>query len=111
MNQNLSNRVEKLVDISTNLEQSGSLFDSDINVVVRDFHLKNDSNNKFDREESCQANGSNLSENQECEQVSQFGDFIADNSRLKDCFCSKTLFNLSKKVLDEREIKVLEKEL
>ena len=111
MNQNLSNSDEKLVDILTNLEQSGSLFDSDINVVVRDFHLKNDSNNKFDREESCQANGSNLSENQECEQVSQFEDSIAESSGLRDCFCSKTLFNPSKKVLNEREIKVLEKEL
>ena len=92
MNQNLSNSDEKLVDILTNLDQSGSLFDIDINVVVRDFHLKNDSNSKFDREESCQANGSNLNENQECEQVSQFGDSIAENSRLKDCFCSKNTF-------------------
>ena len=83
LNQNLSNSDEELVDLLTNLEQSGSLFDSDINVVVSDLHLKNDSNNEFARQGSDQANGSNLSENQECEQVSQFGDSIAESSRLK----------------------------
>ena len=54
---------------------------------------------------------SNLSENQECEQVSQSGDSIAESSCLEDYFCSKTVFNLSKKVLTETEIKVLEKGL
>ena len=34
LNQNLSNNGEELVDTLTNLEQSGSLFDSDINVVI-----------------------------------------------------------------------------
>ena len=51
--------------------------------MVSDLHLKNDSNNEFARQGSDQANGSNLSENQECEQVSQFGDSIAESSRLK----------------------------
>ena len=34
LDQNLSNNGEELVDTLTNLEQSGSLFDSDINVVI-----------------------------------------------------------------------------
>ena len=34
LNQNLSNNGEELVDTLTNLEQSESLFDSDINVVI-----------------------------------------------------------------------------
>ena len=34
LNQKLSNNGEELVDTLTNLEQSGSLFDSDINVVI-----------------------------------------------------------------------------
>ena len=63
LNENLSNSDEELVGILTNLEQSGSLFDSDTNVVVSGLLLKNDSNNIF-------ANGSNLRENKECEQVS-----------------------------------------
>ena len=79
--------------------------------MVSELHLQTDSNNEFARQGSDQANGSNLSENQECEQVSQFGDFIAESSRLKDYFCFKTAFNLSKKVLTETEIKVLEKGL
>ena len=85
------------------------MFDSDINVVISGLHLKTDSNNKFARQGSDQANGSNLSENQEYEQVSQSGDSIAESSLLKDYFCSTTVFNLSKKVLTETEIKVLEK--
>ena len=63
LNENLSNSDEELVGILTNLEQSGSLFDSDTNVVVSGLLLKNDSKNIF-------ANGSNLRENKECEQVS-----------------------------------------
>ena len=42
------------------------LFDSDINVVVSELRLKSDGNNEFPRQESDQANGSNLIENQEC---------------------------------------------
>ena len=34
-----------------------------------------------------------------------------DTNRLKGYFCSETIFNLSKKVLNEAEIKVLEKGL
>ena len=34
-----------------------------------------------------------------------------ETSRLKGCFCSETVFNLSKKVLTEAEIKVLGKGL
>ena len=105
LNQNLSNSDEELVDILTNLEQSGSLFDSDISVVVSDLHLKNDSNHELAGQGSDQANGSNLSENQESEQVSQSGDSIAEY------FCSKTVFNLSKKALTKTEIKVLDKGL
>ena len=52
-----------------------------------------------------------MSENKECELVSQFGDSIAESSRLKGYFCSKTVFNLSKKVPTEKEIKALEKGL
>ena len=86
MNQNLSNSDKELVDILTNLEQSGSLFVSDISIVVSDLHFKNDSNSKFARQGSDQANVSNLSENQECEQVSQSGDSIAESSRLEGYF-------------------------
>ena len=64
MNQNLSNGDEELVDILTYLEQSGSLFDGDVNVVVNDLLLKNTGNSKFARQGPGQANDSNLSENQ-----------------------------------------------
>ena len=60
--------------------------------MVSDLHLKNDSNNEFARQESDQASSSNMSENLECEQVSQFGDSIAESSRLKGYFCSKIVF-------------------
>ena len=86
LNQNFSNSDKELVDILTNLEQSESLFVSDINVVVSDLHFKNDSNSKFAREGSDQANVSNLSENQQCEQVSQSQDSIAKSSRLEGYF-------------------------
>ena len=36
---------------------------------------------------------------------------ITENGRLKGLFCSKTVFNLSKKILNETEIRVLEKGL
>ena len=87
------------------------MFNSDINVVISELHLKSDSNNEFATQESDQADCSNFSENQECEQVSQFGDSIAESSCLKGYFCSKTVFNSSRKVLTETEIKVLEKGL
>ena len=34
----------------------------------------------------------------------------SDNGRMKGYFCSKTVFNLSREVLTETEIRVLEKE-
>ena len=111
LNQNLSNGDEDLVDILTNLEESGNLSDNGINVGVIELHLQADSNNEFARQGSDQANGFNLRENQECKQVLQVGDSIAESSRLKGYFCSKTVFMLSKKVLTETEIKVLEKGL
>ena len=37
--------------------------------------------------------------------------YNTDDSRMKGCFCSDTVFNLSNKVLTEDEIKVLEKGL
>ena len=79
--------------------------------MVSELHLQTDSNNEFARQGSDQANGSNLSENEECEQVSQFADSITESSRLKGYFFSKTVFNLSKKVLTETEIQVLGKGL
>ena len=60
--------------------------------MVSDLHLKNDSNNEFARHELDQANSSNMSENLQCEQVSQFGDSIAESSHLKGYFCSKIAF-------------------
>ena len=36
---------------------------------------------------------------------------ITGDGRLEGCFCSKTVFNLSKKILTKTEIKVLEKGL
>ena len=68
-NQNL-NSHEDLVDILTNLEQSGNSSDNDINVGVSELHLQTDSNNEFARQGLDQANGYYLIENQECEQVS-----------------------------------------
>ena len=91
LNQKLSNSDEERVDILTNLEQSGSLF----NIVVSGVHLKNDSNSEFAKQGSDQANGSNLIENQECEQISQFWDSITERSRLK--FSLKRRFRFWKK--------------
>ena len=48
-----------------------------------------------------------MSENQECEQVSQFGDSTVESSHLKGYFFLKKF--LSKKVLTEMKIKVSEK--
>ena len=43
--------------------------------------------------------------------INQKKNVAATNSRLSGYFCSETIFNLSKRVLTETEIKVLEKGL
>ena len=52
-----------------------------------------------------------LSNQQEFEQTPEIRDSVTEAKRLKGSFCSKSVFNLSKKVLTETEIRVLEKGL
>ena len=94
-----------------NFEQSVNLSDNDTTFWVSEFHLQTDSNNEFARKGLRQANVSDLSEKQKCEQVSQVGYFISESRHHIGYFCSKTVFNLSKKLLTEKEIKILEKPL
>ena len=55
--------MKTFFDVLTILEQSGSFFNSDINVVL--VELQSDSNNEFSKQESDQVRGSNWSENQD----------------------------------------------
>ena len=52
-----------------------------------------------------------LSNQEEFEQTPGIRESVTEAKRLKGYFCSKSVFNLSKKVLTETEIRVLEKGL
>ena len=50
-------------------------------------------------------------EDLDCSKITSENANLSDESRLSGCFCSDTAFNISKKVLSETEIKILEKAL
>ena len=52
-----------------------------------------------------------LSNQEEFEQTPEIGNSVPEAQSLNDYFCSKSVFNLSKKVLTKTEIRVLEKGL
>ena len=65
----------------------------------------------FDTQVTNKVSGIDLSNQQEFEQISEIRDSITEADRLKEYFCSKSVFNLSKKVLTETAISVLERGL
>ena len=66
---------------------------------------------QFDTQVTNKVSDIDLSNQQEFEQTPEIRDSVAETKCLKGYFCSKSVFNLSKKVLTETEIRVLEKGL
>ena len=108
--QNVTRSGEDLVDILVDLGKKNSVLNIDTNEGL---NVSNIGDNfpkavlpETDQNETAVFNDSSTSEkNSEAK-----GSFTEDG-RLKGFFCSKTVFNLSKKILIEAEIKVLEKGL
>ena len=50
-------------------------------------------------------------EDLDCSKITSENANLSDESRLSGYFCSDTVFNLSKRMLSEKEIKILEKGL
>ena len=66
---------------------------------------------QFDTQVTNKVSDIDLSNQQEFEQTPEVRNSVTEAKRLKGYFCSKSVFNLSKKVLTETEIRVLEKGL
>ena len=62
---------------------------------------------QFDTQVTNKVSDIDLSNQQEFEQTPEIRDSVAETKCLKGYFCSKSVFNLSKKVLTETEIRVL----
>ena len=65
---------------------------------------------RFDMQVTNKVNDIDLSNQQEFEQIPELRDSVTEANRLKGYFCSKSVFNLSKRLLIE-EISILEKRL
>ena len=66
---------------------------------------------RFDTQVTNKVSEINLSNQQEFEQIPEIRDSVTEANRLKGYFCSKSVFNLSKRLLTETEISILEKGL
>ena len=66
---------------------------------------------QFDTQLTNKFSDIDLSNQQEFEQIPEIRGSVTEANRLKEYFCSKSVFNLSKNVLTETEISVLEKRL
>ena len=62
---------------------------------------------QFDTQVTNKVSDIDLSNQQEFEQTPEIRDSVTEAKRLKGHFCSKSAFNLSKKVLTETDIRVL----
>ena len=65
---------------------------------------------RFDMQVTNKVSDIDLSNQQEFEQIPELRDSVTEANRLKGYFCSKSVFNLSKRLLIE-EISILEKGL
>ena len=65
---------------------------------------------RFDMQVTNKVSDIDLSNQQEYEQIPELRDSVTEANRLKGYFCSKSVFNLSKRLLIE-EISILEKRL
>ena len=107
---NLTRSDEDLVDILVDLGKKNSMLNIDINEGLNVSNV----GDKFpklvppekDQNKATVFNDSSTSQ-ENSEAISSF----TEDGRLKGFFCSKTVFNLSEKLLTEAEIKVLEKGL
>ena len=66
---------------------------------------------QFDTQVTNKVSDIDLSNQLEFEQTPEIRDSVTEVNRLKGYFCSKSVFNLSKKVLTETEVSALEKGL
>ena len=66
---------------------------------------------QFDTQVTNKVSDISLSNQEEFEQTPGIRESVTEAKRLKGYFCSKSVFNLSKKVLTETEMRVLEKGL
>ena len=66
---------------------------------------------QFDTQVTNKVSDIDLSNQEEFEQTPGIRESVTEAKRLKGYFCSKSVFNLSKKVLNETGIRVLEKGL
>ena len=94
------------MNILIDLEQSKSFSDSEVIEGVCNLDIQFDKqviNNKVSNIE--------FSNQQKFEQIPEIRDSVTEVDHLKGNFCSKSVFHVSKKVLTETEISVLEKGL
>ena len=66
---------------------------------------------QFDTQVTNKVSDKDLSNQQDFEQTPEIRDSVTEAKCLKGCFCSKSIFNLSKNVPTETEIRILEKGL
>ena len=93
------------MNILIDLKPSESFSDNKVIEGVSNLDLQ------FDKQVTNKVSNIDLSIQQEFEQILEITGSVTEVDRLKGYFCSKSAFNLSKKVLTETEINVLERRL
>ena len=102
LDQNFCESEEDLKKILIDLEQSKYFSDIEAIDDVSNLDLQYNNNTKFGKQETNKVNNIDLSNNQKLEKVLEFKDSLTEVNRLKGYFCSKSVFSLSKKVLNGR---------
>ena len=90
------------MNILIDLKPSESFSDNKVIEGISNLDLQ------FDKQVTNKVSNIDLSIQQEFEQILEITGSVTEVDRLKGYFCSKSAFNLSKKVLTETEINVLE---
>ena len=108
--QNLTRSDEDLADILVDLGKKNSMLNMDINEGLNVSNV-GDKFPKLVPPEPNQNKTAVLNDSSTSKKNSEDIGFFTEDGRLKGFFCSKTVFNLTKKILTEAEIKVLEKGL
>ena len=107
---NLTRSDEDLVDILVDLGKKNSMLNIDINEGLNVSNV-GDKFPKLVPPETDQNKATVFNDSSTSQENSEAISSFTEDGRLKGFFCSKTVFNLSEKLLTEAEIKVLEKGL
>ena len=93
------------MNILIDLESSESFSNNEVIEGVSNLDIQ------FDKQVTNKASNINLINQQEFERIPEIRGSVIEVDRLKGYFCSKSVLNLSEKVLNETEINALEKGL